>query len=226
MNSFIIRSFVRRSGRVTLAQQRALDTLWPRYGVPTSQTRLDLEELFGRTAAKHLEIGFGMGDTLVNMAKTHPEDDYLGIDVYRPGVGRLLLQLEANQLSNVRVFCADAVEVLQYQLTVSSLDNVYLFFPDPWPRKRHHKRRLVQPEFIQLLAQRMKAGGYLYLATDWQDYAQQMLSVLESSPDFINSVATGEFAPSAAPIERPLTKFEQRGLRLGNKVWNLLYQRQ
>lgn len=226
MNSFIIRSFVRRSGRVTVAQQRALDTLWPRYGVPASQTSLDLEELFGRTAAKHLEIGFGMGDTLVNMAKTHPEDDYLGIDVYRPGVGRLLLQLEANQLSNVRVFCADAVEVLQYQLAVSSLDNVYLFFPDPWPRKRHHKRRLVQPEFIQLLAQRMKSGGYLYLATDWQDYAQQMLSVLESSPDFINSITTGGFASSAAPVERPLTKFEQRGLRLGNKVWNLLYQRQ
>lgn len=226
MNSFIIRSFVRRSGRVTVAQQRALETLWPRYGVPAGQTSLDLEELFGRTAAKHLEIGFGMGDTLVNMAKTHPEDDYLGIDVYRPGVGRLLLQLEANQLSNVRVFCADAVEVLQYQLAVSSLDNVYLFFPDPWPRKRHHKRRLVQPEFIQLLAQRMKSGGYLYLATDWQDYAQQMLSVLESSPDFINSITTGGFASSAAPVERPLTKFEQRGLRLGNKVWNLLYQRQ
>lgn len=225
MNSFIIRSFVRRSGRVTLAQQRALNTLWPQYGV-TAQTSLDLEELFGRTAAKHLEIGFGMGDTLVNMAKTHPEEDYLGIDVYRPGVGRLLLQLAANQLTNVRVFCADAVEVLQYQLKVSSLDNVYLFFPDPWPRKRHHKRRLVQPQFIELLAQRMKSGGYLYLATDWQDYAQQMLSVLEASPDFINSVAAGEFAPSAAPPERPLTKFEQRGLRLGNKVWNLLYQRQ
>ena len=226
MNAFTIRSFVRRSGRVTLAQQRALETLWPRYGVTTSRNRLNLEELFGRTAAKHLEIGFGMGDTLVAMAKTHPEYDYLGIDVYRPGVGRLLLQLEAQQLTNVRVCCADAVEVLQYQLTASSLDSVYIFFPDPWPKKRHHKRRLVQAELVKLLAQRLKSGGYLYLATDWQDYAEQMLAVLEASPDFKNSVVTNEFAPVALPIERPLTKFEQRGLRLGNQVWNLLYQRQ
>lgn len=226
MNSFTIRSFVRRSGRVTLAQQRALETLWPQYGVTASKNRLNLEELFGRTAAKHLEIGFGMGDTLIDMAKTHPENDYLGIDVYRPGVGRLLLQLEAQQLTNVRVFCADAVEVLQYQLAIASLDSVYVFFPDPWPKKRHHKRRLVQAEFVKLLAQRLKSGGYLYLATDCQDYAEQMLAVLESSGDFINSVATNEFAPLALPIERPLTKFEQRGLRLGNQVWNLLYQRQ
>ena len=226
MNAFTIRSFVRRSGRVTLAQQRALETLWPRYGVTTSRNRLNLEELFGRTAAKHLEIGFGMGDTLIAMAKTHPEYDYLGIDVYRPGVGRLLLQLEAQQLTNVRVLCADAVEVLQYQLTASSLDSVYIFFPDPWPKKRHHKRRLVQAELVKLLAQRLKSGGYLYLATDWQDYAEQMLAVLEASPDFKNSVVTNEFAPVALPIERPLTKFEQRGLRLGNQVWNLLYQRQ
>ncbi len=226
MNTFTIRSFVRRSGRITVAQQRALETLWPQYGVTANQNQLNLEELFGRTAATHLEIGFGMGDTLVAMAKTHPEYNYLGIDVYRPGVGRLLLQLEANQLNNVRVFCADVVEVLQYQLTVSSLDNVYLFFPDPWPRKRHHKRRLVQPEFIGLLAQRMKSGSYLYLATDWQDYAQQMLFVLESSPDFVNNTVTGGLVPSTSSVERPLTKFEQRGLRLGNKVWNLLYRRQ
>ena len=226
MNAFTIHSFVRRSGRVTLAQQRALEILWPRYGVTTSKNRLNLEELFGRTAAKHLEIGFGMGDTLIAMAKTHPEYDYLGIDVYRPGVGRLLLQLEAQQLTNVRVCCADAVEVLQYQLTASSLDSVYIFFPDPWPKKRHHKRRLVQAEFVKLLAQRLKSGGYLYLATDWQDYAEQMLAVLEASLDFKNSVVTNEFAPVALPIERPLTKFEQRGLRLGNRVWNLLYQRQ
>jgi tRNA (guanine-N7-)-methyltransferase len=226
MNAFTIRSFVRRSGRVTLAQQRALETLWPRYGVTTSKNSLNLEELFGRTAAKHLEIGFGMGDTLVAMAKTHPEYDYLGIDVYRPGVGRLLLQLEAQQLTNVRVCCADAVEVLQYQITASSLDSVYIFFPDPWPKKRHHKRRLVQAELVKLLAQRLKSGGYLYLATDWQDYAEQMLAVLEASLDFKNSMVTHEFAPVALPIERPLTKFEQRGLRLGNQVWNLLYQRQ
>jgi tRNA (guanine-N7-)-methyltransferase len=226
MNALTIRSFVRRNGRITLAQQRAWQTLWPRYGITNQNSSLDLEILFGRTAAKHLEIGFGMGDTLINMAKTHPEHDYLGIEVYRPGVGHLLLQLEAQQLTNVRVCCADAVEVLQYQLTVSSLDSVYVLFPDPWPKKRHHKRRLVQPEFVKLLAQRLKSGGYLYLATDWQDYAEQMLAVLESSPDFINSVATNKFAPSDSLVKRPLTKFEQRGLHLGNQIWNLLYQRQ
>ena len=164
MNSFTIRSFVCRNGRITSSQQRALETLWPRYGITTSKNSLNLEELFGRTAAKHLEIGFGMGDTLIDMAKTHPQYDYLGVDVYRPGVGRLLLQLEAQQLTNVRVCCANVVEVLQYQLPVSSLDSVYVFFPDPWPKKRHHKRRLVQPDFVKLLAQRMKSGGYLYLA--------------------------------------------------------------
>jgi len=216
-------SFVRRRGRITSAQQRALDLLWPYYGVETDRKPLDLDVLFDRRAEKHLEIGFGRGDALVTMAKTHPEHDYLGIDLYRPGIGHLLLQIKAAQLTNVRVICADAVEVLQYHLSPHSLDAVYLFFPDPWPKKRHYKRRLIQFDFVQLLAQRMKSGGYLHLATDWENYAEQMLEVLETTPEFINRIAIGHFAPR--PLERPLTQFEQRGLRLGHRIWDLLYQR-
>jgi tRNA (guanine-N7-)-methyltransferase len=218
----MIRSFVRRRGRITAGQQRALDTLWPHYGVDTDKM-LDLNALFGRPAEKHLEIGFGSGDALVTMAKAHPEHDYLGIDIYRPGIGHLLLQIEAAELTNVRVICADAVEILQHQLPPHSLDAVYLFFPDPWPKKRHQKRRLVEPDFVKLLAQRIKSGGYLQLATDWENYAEQMLEVLEAAPEFINRVAGGGFAPR--PPERPLTKFEQRGLRLGHRVWDLVYLR-
>jgi len=171
-----------------------------------------------------LEIGFGRGDALVTMAKAHPEHDYLGIDVHLPGIGHLLMQIEAMQLTNVRIINADAAEVLQHHLPPDSLDAVYLFFPDPWSKKRHHKRRLVQPEFVTLLAKLIKSNGYLHLATDWEDYAQQMLQVLETTPEFINFVIDGGFAPR--PPNRPLTKFEQRGLRLGHGVWDLLYHRQ
>jgi tRNA (guanine-N7-)-methyltransferase len=219
----MIRSFVRRSGRITTAQQRALDTLWPLYGVANDKL-LNLEELFGRQAEKHLEIGFGRGDALVTMAKEHPQHDYLGIDIHQPGIGYLLIQIEAAQLTNVRVLCADAVEILQNHLPKHSLDAVYLFFPDPWPKKRHHKRRLVQTDFVKLLAQFMKSGSCLHLATDWENYAHQMLQVLEASPSFANRITTGTFAER--PAERPLTKFEQRGLRLGHSVWDLLYLRQ
>lgn len=218
----MIPSFVRRKGRISKAQQRALDTLWPRYGIEIDKV-LDLEALFGREAEKHLEIGFGRGDALVAMATAHPEHDYLGIDIYRPGIGYLLLQLEAAELTNVRIICADAVEVLQQSLPPHCLDAVYLFFPDPWPKKRHHKRRLVQAEFLKLLAQRLKSGAIFHLATDWENYAEQMLAELEAAPDFINSMSEGGFAPR--PPERPLTKFEQRGLRLGHGVWDLVYQR-
>ena len=217
------RSFVRRGGRITTAQQRALDNLWSRYGV-ANNTSLNLDELFGRTAEKHLEIGFGKGDALLNMAKNHPEHDYLGIDVHRPGIGHLLLQIEKAELTNVRVLSADVVEVFQNCLPAQCLNVVYLFFPDPWPKKRHQKRRLIQPNFIRLLAQLMKAGGDLYLATDWEEYAQQMLEVLEDSSEFNNGIAPKTFAPRSK--ERLLTRFEQRGLRLGHKVWDLLYHRQ
>jgi len=218
----MIPSFVRRKGRISKAQKRALDSLWPRYGIEVDKV-LDLDALFGRQAEKHLEIGFGRGDALVTMATAHPEHDYIGIDIYRPGIGYLLLQIEAAELTNVRVICADAVEVLQQYLPPHCLDAVYLFFPDPWPKQRHHKRRLVQADFLKLLAQRLKSGAIFHLATDWENYAEQMLAELEAAPDFINSMQEGGFAPR--PPERPLTKFEQRGLRLGHGVWDLVYQR-
>jgi tRNA (guanine-N7-)-methyltransferase len=217
----MIPSFVRRKGRISKAQKRALDTLWPRYGIEVNKV-LDLEALFGRQAEKHLEIGFGRGDALVAMAKAHPEHDYIGIDIYRPGIGYLLLQIEAAELTNVRIICADAVEVLQQYLPPHCLDAVYLFFPDPWPKKRHHKRRLVQAEFLKLLAQRLKSGAIFHLATDWENYAEQMLAELEAAPEFLNTIPAAGFAPRQ---ERPLTKFEQRGLRLGHGVWDLIYQR-
>ncbi len=217
-----IRSFVRRSGRITTAQQRALDTLWPRYGIKLDRT-LNLEELFGRSAPKHLEIGFGMGDALFEMANNHPENDYLGIDVHLPGIGSLLLKIDTAQLTNVRTCNADAVTLLQNHLPSDSIETVYIFFPDPWPKHRHQKRRLIQREFVTLLAQRIQPGGYLYLATDWQDYAQQMLQVLDAAPEFLNTAGSGCFA--VRPIQRPLTKFEQRGQRLGHQVWDLIYLR-
>lgn len=220
--SMAIRSFVRRRGRITPAQQRALETLWPHYGID-SGNQLNLEEMFGRNAPKHLEIGFGMGEALIEMAKTHPEQDYLGVDVHWPGIGSLLLKIHAMQLLNIRVLCGDIVEILQHRLPSQSLDVVYLFFPDPWPKKRHHKRRLVQSSFINLLAEKMSLGARLHLATDWQDYAEHMLQVLECASSFTNSLGKGCFAPR--PLDRPVTKFEQRGQRLGHGVWDLLYQR-
>ncbi len=215
-----IRSFVRRSGRITSSQRKAVETLWPNYGVEIDG-ELNLEALFGRKAEKHVEIGFGNGDSLIAMAESNPQHDYLGIDVYTPGIGHLLIKVEAAQLTNVRVIHADAVEILKHNLPPSCLNSIYLFFPDPWPKKRHHKRRLIQPDFLKLLAQKIKPGGNLHLATDWENYAQHMLAVLEASPEFINY--TNGFSPR--PAERHLTKFEQRGLRLGHGVWDLLYRR-
>mgnify|MGYP003574449770 CR=1 FL=1 len=218
-----IRSFALRRGRITVAQQRALETLWPRYGIEINNI-LNLDELFGRQAKKHLEIGFGRGDALITMAKRHPEDDYLGIEVHQAGIGHLLLQIEAHQLTNIRIICADALEILQNNLSSQCLDAIYLFFPDPWPKKRHPKRRLIQLPFVNLLAQRLKSNGILHLATDWENYAEQMLQVLEIAPEFTNCVESNHFVPR--PLERPLTKFEQRGLRLGHNVWDLLFVRQ
>ncbi|MCK5876342.1 MAG: tRNA (guanosine(46)-N7)-methyltransferase TrmB [Candidatus Marithrix sp.] len=215
-----IRSFVRRSGRITDSQRKAMEQLWPRYGIEITE-QLNLNTLFERSAEKHLEIGFGNGDTLVTTAESHPEHDYIGIDVYKSGIGHLLIKIETAQLTNVRVIQADAVEILRDNLPPSCLDAIYIFFPDPWPKKRHHKRRLIQADFVGLLAQRLKSGGKLHLATDWENYAQQMLAVLEASPEFVNC-ASGF---SKRPSERPLTKFEQRGLRLGHGVWDLLYKR-
>jgi len=218
-----IRSFVTRAGRITEAQQRALEQLWPKYGVGFAPERLDTGGLFGREAPCTVEIGFGNGENLLALAAAHPERDFLGIEVHRPGVGRLLLALEARALSNVRVICHDAVEVLEQQLPPQSISECLILFPDPWPKKRHHKRRLVQRPFVELLASRLTPGGLLRLATDWQPYALDMLATLSAVPDFVNLSADGAFV--ARPGERVPTRFERRGERLGHEVWDLAFRR-
>ena len=216
-----IRSFVLRQGRVSNAQRRAHDTLLPVFGVPYAQKLVDLNSVFGRLAPKILEIGFGMGETTALIAAAHPDNDYLAIEVHTPGVGGLLKLIGENDLQNIRIVQHDATEVLQHMLPPGSINGVHIFFPDPWPKKRHQKRRLVQPPLIALLASRMASGAYLHLATDWEEYAQQMLQVLESEPQLTN---TGEgFA--VRPDSRPQTKFEARGLRLGHKVWDLVFRK-
>ncbi|ALG68015.1 tRNA (guanosine(46)-N7)-methyltransferase TrmB [Beggiatoa leptomitoformis] len=217
-----IRSFVRRNGRMTPSQQLAYTNLWSRYGVDPVGV-LDLNDLFARSQPKHLEIGFGMGDALLEMAQQHPENDYLGIDVHLPGFGKVLKQIEAENITNIRLFNGDAVLLLQNHIALASLDTVYLFFPDPWHKKRHNKRRLVQAAFVELLASRLTTEGIFHLATDWQDYAEQMLQVMEASPQFQNMTAPNSYAPR--PADRPLTKFEQRGHRHGHGVWDLLYKK-
>jgi tRNA (guanine-N7-)-methyltransferase len=216
-----IRSFVRREGRLTKGQQRALEELFPRYGINLQQGELDLNTLFGREAFRVLEIGFGNGASLVEMAANHPENDYLGIEVHRPGVGNLLLQIEKQQLNNIRVSNDDAVEVIEQQIPNDSLDAVYLFFHDPWHKKKHHKRRIVQPVFAQLVHRKLKPGGVFHLATDWENYAEHMLEVMGTSKGFENSAGEGNYI--ARPEYRPLTKFEQRGHRLGHGVWDLIF---
>jgi len=214
-----IRSYVLRQGRVSDAQRRAVDELLPRFGVPFQREPLDLERLFGRRAPRILEIGFGMGETTAAIAQAHPENDYLGIEVHTPGVGALLKRIAELGLANLRIVQHDAVEVIEHMLAPASLDGVHLFFPDPWPKKRHHKRRLVQPALVALLASRMKPGAYLHAATDWEDYAAQMLEVLRADPALANTAAG--FAER--PATRPETKFEQRGLKLGHRVWDLVF---
>ena len=219
-----IRSFVMRAGRMTAGQSRALEELWPRFGVAYSPAPLDLPKLFGRDSPRTLEIGFGNGEHLARLATAHPERDYLGIEVHRPGVGHLLMLAQARGLANLRVSDHDAVEVLREQVPQSSLDEVLVLFPDPWHKKRHHKRRLIQPPFVQLVASRLKAGGVFRLATDWEEYAWQMLAVLRgAAPLFTNLSATGDWIPR--PEERAPTRFEQRGARLGHGVWDLAFRR-
>ena len=218
-----VRSFVLRAGRATAGQQRALTQLWPKYGVEFSPTALDLPTLFGRAAPRMLEIGFGAGEALLEFASAHPEIDCIGVEVHRPGVGRLLLGAEAVTLSNLRVICHDAVEVLQHQLPPASIALVHIFFPDPWPKKRHHKRRLIQPAVVELLAKVIAPGGTLRLATDWEPYAQHMREVIDASSAFANIAADAGFVARSA--ERTLTRFERRGQRLGHGVWDLEYRR-
>ncbi len=218
-----IRSFVTRAGRITVAQQRALDELWPRFGVEFAPAPLDLEKLFGRAAPRTLEIGFGNGDHLLALARAHPERDFLGVEVHRAGLGRLMLGLAQSGSSNVRLICHDAVEVLQAQLPEASLDEILILFPDPWPKKRHHKRRLIQGPFVALAAQILKPEGVLRLATDWEPYAQQMLETLSACPALSNLSPGGSYAPR--PDSRSPTRFERRGTRLGHGVWDLAFAR-
>ncbi len=210
-----------RQGRVSSAQQRACETLLPRYGVTFSAARLDLEQLFGRAAPKILEIGFGMGESTAAIAAAQLENDYLGIEVHTPGVGNLLKLIDAQALPNVRIIQHDAVEVLRHMIAPQSLDGIHIFFPDPWPKKRHHKRRLIQPPLVELLTEKLKPGAYLHAATDWHEYAEQILMVFSAAPVLKNTVA--EYAPR--PAYRPQTKFETRGLRLGHGVWDIVFQR-
>jgi tRNA (guanine-N7-)-methyltransferase len=216
-----IRSFVLRQGRVSSAQKRAVDELLPRYGIPYREACLNLDAVFGRSAPRILEIGFGMGETTATIAADHPENDYLGIEVHTPGVGSLLKLIEERELGNVRVIHHDAVEVLQCMIGLQSLDGVHIFFPDPWPKLRHRKRRLIQPPFVALMAERLRPGGYLHVATDWLDYAEQALTLLSTDNRLENT--TQGFAPR--PDYRPLTKFEQRGLRLGHAVRDIIFRR-
>jgi tRNA (guanine-N7-)-methyltransferase len=219
-----IRSFVMRTGRMTTGQARALDELWPRYGADYSPAPLALDALFGRSAPRTLEIGFGNGEHLAKLAATHPERDYLGIEVHRPGVGHLLMLAGMNDLKNLRVSDHDAVEVLREQIPAASLAELLVLFPDPWHKKRHHKRRLVQPPFVELVASRLHSGGVLRLATDWEEYAQQMLEVLRAAGTvFTNLSPTGDWMPR--PEERAPTRFEKRGARLGHGVWDLAFRR-
>lgn len=218
-----IRSFVRREGRITVAQLRALESLWPRFGVTLSEAVLDLDLIFGRRAQRILEIGFGMGDSLLACASAHPEIDYLGIEVHRPGIGGVLRKLDELNLSNVRVIDGDALAALRQNISDASFDAIYVFFPDPWPKKRHHKRRLIQPEFMTLAYAKLKPGGRLHFATDWENYAQHMRDVVNASPQFRNTAGTGLFAPS--PGDRPETKFERRGRKLGHGVWDLIAEK-
>jgi tRNA (guanine-N7-)-methyltransferase len=216
-----IRSYVLRQSRLSNAQRRACAALLPRYGVPYRATPLDLDAVFGRAGAKILEIGFGMGETTARIAAAHPENDYLGVEVHTPGVGSLLQLIEAGGLTNVRIVQHDAAEVLEHMIAPASLDAIHVFFPDPWPKKRHHKRRLLQPAMVTLLASRLKPAGRLHAATDWEEYAQQILDVCAQEPLLENT--TKGYAPR--PEYRPLTKFEQRGLELGHAVRDVVFRR-
>ena len=217
-----VRSFVLRQGRLTKSQDAALENEWPIFGIERGGSELDFELLFESKAPVTLEIGFGNGVSLATMAEQSPDINFLGIEVHRPGVGRLLHLIKEKGLSNLRVMDDDAVEIIKQRIPEKSLDKVQLFFPDPWHKKRHNKRRIVQPDFVSLIASRLKVGGIFHMATDWEPYAEHMAEVMEGSSEF-KSLAKGAYSPK--PSERPTTKFETRGLKLGHGVWDLLYEK-
>ena len=216
-----IRSFVLRQGHMTVAQQRAIDTLWPRFGIDYCRQTVDLDACFDRSNPKVLEIGFGMGTATAEIAKRLPDTDFLAVDVHGPGVGNLLKLIEEGHLGNIRVMRHDAVEVVEDMLADASLDGIHIFFPDPWHKKRHNKRRLVQAPFVAKLLPKLKSGGYIHMATDWEEYAAQMLAVLGGFAELQNTA--DDYAPT--PDYRPETKFEARGKRLGHGVWDLVFKK-
>jgi tRNA (guanine-N7-)-methyltransferase len=217
-----IRSFIRRQGRITMAQQQALENYSDKYCLDP-RLDYDLKEVFQRNAPLCIEIGFGNGDSLAQIATANPDKDYIGIEVHRPGVGHLMLQLEQNGINNVRIYCHDAIEILEQRIVDNSLDAVHLFFPDPWPKKKHHKRRIVRPSFVELLIRKLKPGGYFHAATDWENYAIAMLNILSASPAMMNTSHSNEYCDR--PDYRLLTKFEKRGISLGHSVWDLIFRK-
>ena len=216
-----VRSYVLRQGRITPAQERAIEQHWREFGIDYRPEQLDLDRAFGRPAPKILEIGAGTGENVVALAAAQRENDFLAVEVHRPGIGRLIRQAQSLQLTNIRVICHDAVDVLNRQIGDRTLEKILLFFPDPWPKKRHHKRRLIQPDTAALMSRKLRDHGCLYIATDWQDLAEHMLNTCDASPDLVNLAGKGCFSPR--PEWRLLTKFEQRGRRLQHGVWDLAY---
>jgi len=218
-----IRSFVVRAGRMTEGQQRAYDENWTEYGLELDGGMLNFSELFGNDGAVTVEIGFGMGDSLIEMARRAPEKNFIGIEVHPPGVGRLLARAKEEGLTNIRVYCDDAIEVLAQCIPDGSLGGVQLFFPDPWHKKRHNKRRIVQPEFAQTIRNKLCIGGVFHMATDWEPYSEHMMEVMSAAEGYKNQAGDGQFSPQ--PDFRPVTKFQKRGEKLGHGVWDLMFER-
>lgn len=218
-----IKSFVLRQGKITLAQQKAFNDLMPKYGIKYQEQMIDLNEIFERNNPKIIEIGFGMGNATWQIAKNNPDNDYLGIEVHTPGVGSLLMQIAQNNLHNLKLIKHDAISVLKNMIPDNSITGFHIFFPDPWQKKRHHKRRIIQTEFINLLCNKLINNGFIHLATDWQEYANVMLDILINNKRLINQAKLKEFTPR--PDIRPLTKFEQRGIKLGHGVWDLIFNK-
>jgi tRNA (guanine-N7-)-methyltransferase len=215
-----IRSFVPRQGRITAGQEFALENYWPEYGLDTN-AQYDFAQVFGRDAPIIVEIGFGNGESLAAMAAANPDNNYIGIEVHRPGVGHLLMKIKQGNISNLKIYNHDAIETLEKHFPDDSLSGVHLFFPDPWPKKRHHKRRIVRASFVEMLVKKLKPGGYFHAATDWENYAGHILEVLSTAKGMSNTSATHDYCER--PDYRPLTKFEQRGIRLGHGVWDLIF---
>lgn len=219
-----VKSFVKREGRLTNAQAKAIEDNWPSMGLTYPSGMLDLSQVFERSAPTVLEIGFGMGKSLVEMASASPHQNFIGIEVHRPGIGACLASAQQAGITNLRVFEHDAVEVLNHCIEDKSLDRLQLFFPDPWHKKRHHKRRIVQPKFVQTIKNKLKLGGELHMATDWEEYAQHMLEVMHNASGYTNTSPTNDYVPR--PDYRPITKFEIRGQKLGHGVWDIIYRRE